>query len=364
LDVSKNVALEFFSCWNNQLTTLDVSNNTGLIFLDCDSNQLSTLDVSKNNALRELDCRNNQLTALDVSRNSMLEYLWCQNNQLVALNVSGNTALTALDCRLNLMESADDVIGWQSLGLVLGDSFLFNPQKTSMVLGTFLQEFPDPFFRAEVLWRLNWDGKNRADETMMDWNDLRELASITYLGFVDWDIADMTGLKYLSGLRELWCAYNSRLTSLDVSQNTMLEYLYCYGNRLTELNVSQNTALIALACDSNLLTSLDVSQNTSLSYLNCSYNYLKSTADVIGWQEIGLILDDTFMFHPQNPGEPPTGKDITASFTDAGFLAAVRDIIGKPSGPVLDYDVAAIQRLYLDSWNIPYTIYDLSGIEH
>ncbi|MCL1817184.1 MAG: hypothetical protein FWG43_06260 [Clostridiales bacterium] len=61
---------------------------------------------------------------------------------------------------------------------------------------------------------------------------------------------------------------------------------------------------------------------------------------------------------------PPTGEDITASFTDRGFLAAVREIINKPTGPILDTDVALIEMLYVDAWETFYTIKSLSGIEH
>jgi Leucine-rich repeat (LRR) protein len=57
-------------------------------------------------------------------------------------------------------------------------------------------------------------------------------------------------------------------------------------------------------------------------------------------------------------------EDITASFTDPGFLAAVREIIGKPEGPVLDSDVAGIKELNVGFWDTKHTIYSLSGIEH
>ena len=68
----------------------------------------------------------------------------------------------------------------------------------------------------------------------------------------------------------------NQLTSLDVSQNTSLETLYCVGNQLTSLDVSQNTSLEALYCVDNYLTSLDVSQNTALIELDCGFNQLTS----------------------------------------------------------------------------------------
>ena len=73
----------------------------------------------------------------------------------------------------------------------------------------------------------------------------------------------------------------NNLTSLDVSQNTALTYLFCSRNQLTSLDVSGATALTTLYCDRNQLSSLDVSQNTALTTLGCSFNQL-SSLDVSG----------------------------------------------------------------------------------
>ena len=76
-----------------------------------------------------------------------------------------------------------------------------------------------------------------------------------------------------TALTELSCSNNFLFTSLNVSQNTALQTLYCSSNKsLTALNVSQNTALQSLHCDRNSLKSLDVSKNTALIKLDCSDN--------------------------------------------------------------------------------------------
>ena len=71
------------------------------------------------------------------------------------------------------------------------------------------------------------------------------------------------------------CADN-QVTSLDISQNTALEYLICASNKLTALNVSGNATLKFLNCESNELTALDVNRNTALNTLNCLNNRLTS----------------------------------------------------------------------------------------
>jgi hypothetical protein len=71
----------------------------------------------------------------------------------------------------------------------------------------------------------------------------------------------------------LRCEYN-QLTSLDVSQNTALEYLECNNNGLKSLDVSSNANLITLICNSNELTELIVSSNTALEILASYENQL------------------------------------------------------------------------------------------
>ena len=89
------------------------------------------------------------------------------------------------------------------------------------------------------------------------------------------NIRDLYGIQFFPNLEKLDCADNN-LTSLDVSENTVLAELWCYGNQLTELDVSKNTKLKKLRCQKNQLTSLDVSKNTELEYLAVFYNQLTS----------------------------------------------------------------------------------------
>ena len=52
----------------------------------------------------------------------------------------------------------------------------------------------------------------------------------------------------------------------------MLGTLHCRDNQLTSLDLSQNTVLTVLTCQGNQLTSLDLSKNTALTILGCSGN--------------------------------------------------------------------------------------------
>ena len=69
-----------------------------------------------------------------------------------------------------------------------------------------------------------------------------EAEVITSLNVSEDSISDMTGIEAFVNLKSIDCRYN-QLTSLDVSNNSVLEDLYCSENQLTTLDVSNNTAL-------------------------------------------------------------------------------------------------------------------------
>ena len=100
-----------------------------------------------------------------------------------------------------------------------------------------------------------------------------ERYAVTEIDVNSKNITSLKGIEFFPNLKKLDCGHN-RLTSLDVSKNTVLQELVCWENQLTSLDVSQNPALQKLNCGHNRLTSLDVSKNTELTYLKCSYNRL------------------------------------------------------------------------------------------
>ena len=56
------IALTYFDCGNNNLSSLDISNNTALTHFTCNDNQLASLDLTNHTALINLNCWTNQLT--------------------------------------------------------------------------------------------------------------------------------------------------------------------------------------------------------------------------------------------------------------------------------------------------------------
>jgi len=103
-----------------------------------------------------------------------------------------------------------------------------------------------------------------------------DTVSALYLGFFISNISDLTGIKDFTLLKTLSISPSLNLTTLDVSQNLLLETLTCSNNQLTSLDVSNNTALILLYCAGNQLISLDVTNNITLINLQCQNNDLTS----------------------------------------------------------------------------------------
>ena len=110
--------------------------------------------------------------------------------------------------------------------------------------------------------------------------DVADITELDVLGTYDavGELTSLKGIEYFTSLKHLNCNYN-KLTSLDLSNNTVLESLNCADNELTSLDVSNNTALWLLNCSSNFLTLLDISNNVLLNRLYCSSNSL-TTLDI------------------------------------------------------------------------------------
>ena len=109
----------------------------------------------------------------------------------------------------------------------------------------------------------------------------KEAEAIFILNVSRKDISDISGITAFSNLDSLNCSRN-QLTSLDISNNTLLTFLDCSGNQLASLDITNNSALIDLncggtmCCGNNKISSLDLSNCTALRYLDCAGNRLTS----------------------------------------------------------------------------------------
>ncbi len=88
-------------------------------------------------------------------------------------------------------------------------------------------------------------------------------------------IDDLTGIEAFVNIQYLNVRYNN-LTTLDLSNNVMLDTLYTEYNQLTTLQLGNNPHLKVLLCNENNIQSLDVTQLGGLARLGCFNNEIDS----------------------------------------------------------------------------------------
>ena len=122
--------------------------------------------------------------------------------------------------------------------------------------------FPDASFRNYLLEQdYGKDGKLTQSE----------LDNITYLNVENKGINNLKGVEYFTALTSLSCSSNN-LTSLDISKNVKLKYLYCERNKLYSLNLSNNKDIFYVDMHYNKI---------QLSYMDAFVNSLpKNTSSV------------------------------------------------------------------------------------
>lgn len=118
-------------------------------------------------------------------------------------------------------------------------------------------------------------------------------------------------------MRYLECT-SCELTSLDVSENPVLEKLICGRNQIMELDLSHNQSLVTLVCNNNLLNSLDVAINTGLTTMISCGNLLtgidlsnNTTLVKIGIDNMPMLTNVCAWTLPF----PPPGVEILMGFS-------------------------------------------------
>lgn len=96
---------------------------------------------------------------------------------------------------------------------------------------------------------------------------------LTKLDVYNSSITDLTGIQDFTALVTLYCNYN-QLTTLDLSNNLLLNQLDCSHNQLISLDILKNTSLLYLSCQDNQFTNLDTSNNNLLSVLGIDRNQI------------------------------------------------------------------------------------------
>jgi len=228
LDVSGLPQLKELNCWGTELTSLDLTNLINLEVLKYGANpQLTNLTVSSANIIKELSCDGNNLTTLNLSLYPHLKSLDCSYNQLTSLDLSSFPNFESLDCSFNQFSSLN-ITGLTNLKHI--------------------------------------DCSNNLQLPLIDFSQYSNLESIN-------------------------CGYNPLQSSVNVTDLSSLEYLFCSNLNLSSLDLSTNLQLTWLECSNNQLTSLELNDHINMHYLNCSNNLL-DTLFIKGLTMVFLGMDD------------------------------------------------------------------------
>ena len=281
-----------------------------LVYLGCFRNQITQMDLSQNHSLAILYCNDNNLTSLDLSQNLALTHLNCFRNDLTNLNVKNgnNMNMSQFDARLNSelncievddSASANNGIGvyatWQK------DAGVWYSE--SCAATTYI---PDLNFEQYLIDNLiDSDGVINKNVFTTD------ISGISTLVIPNLGIQDLTGIEGFSNLTVL-SAENNLLTTVDISNNVLLQSITFENNLLSTIDVSSNTNLIDIILNSNYLIevdfanninlqflfilnndlkTLDLSQNDQLLYVDCKNNAI-SSLDMKNGQNTSIIIFD------------------------------------------------------------------------
>jgi len=162
--------------------------------------------------------------------------------------------------------------------------------------------FPDPNFEAVVravidkldgpVTRADLSGVKELEISDRDINSLSGIEYFTALEYLRCDGSQITELDLSSNLAliYLYLVNNSKLSSINVRNNTMLEFLLLSGTSVTELDVRNNSSLLSISIISTPLTELDLSKNPSLKWLSIHGEIKLTELDLRNQNSLTYIL--------------------------------------------------------------------------
>lgn len=182
------------------------------------------------------------------------------------------------------------------------------------------------------------------DATPVTELDVTKNEKLTILNISDTGICSID-LSKNPFLQQFYCDHMSgtlntgaKLSSLDVTNNPRLVYLYASGNNLTDIDLSQNTMLQMLFLNNNKLSSINLDNNTNLVEVQLANNdftfatlplpgewnnyvYNQNAMPVAKTQKVGTVLD--FTGQVLREGTVTTAALYQTSESNPGVLTAL-----------------------------------------
>lgn len=321
IDLSNFTALTYLDVSNNLLKALSLQQNTVLTSINVSSNALeNTFSVETLTSLKNVNCASNKLTAVKIPVNvetlncagnnisvfvndifggtgePLLKDLNISSNQLetlivgvgitknlTTLNASNNKLLTCsidegLYNKINLFEFRNNALLYCfatpntfmlknliSLDKILSDlgaSVSTNCERTYM---------PDDAFEQFML-----DAGIDLDGKLNDYVFNIDLEQFTTLDIPKNKIKDLTGVKGMINLKNIYFNSDTTLKSIDVSGMKNLEVISINTTKLESLNVDSVSKLKSLYCYDCKLSTFSLNGVDSITFVDLAVNNLKS----------------------------------------------------------------------------------------
>ncbi|MCK8523806.1 DUF5011 domain-containing protein [Aquimarina sp. D1M17] len=284
IDISANVNLTRIIASLNQFTTLNIENNILLEDIRLSRNPLTSIDVSHLTNLEKLDLDETNVASVDVSNNvNVLDFSVTDNDDLNYVNVKNgnNSAITDFEVdgcpNLTCIEVDDSTAGYLTSWVKdVTASFAEFCRFTSIPDANFeaYLETHNEFGGSVAIGSANSLGNGVIDDHLVPTEKIENIQLLTPR---DEGIEDFTGIEDFKSLIRFWIDENPLTnTSLDLTNNTLLESITADDTKLTSIDITGLTVLESLAVANNSLTSVDISTNTTLRFLNVADNDLTS----------------------------------------------------------------------------------------
>ena len=303
INLSKSVNLTLLNLNNNWIGSLDLSQNTKLKTLLY--NASSSASAPENSKLIEIDLTHNvELDTISMTNHELKNIDLSQNTKLRGVNFKGNSntlyipqeVYDRLNTATGLQPSKEPEIPGEGDYYTIPDKafgeFLHYRLKDQGIVaeenGTYkIDKTKAAAYTGELdltksksaITELTEAGLETAETKLTDLSGIEYFTGITSLKLVSnqvtsLDITKLVNLTYLD-LNANW------IGSLDLTKNTKLEYLR-YGassskdapenSKLSNLDLTQNTVLTTILLSGHLLNDLDLSKNTKLTVIDLSKN--------------------------------------------------------------------------------------------
>lgn len=296
VNVQGCVKLQTLRTDNTLISGIDLNTNASLVTLSMNNNKLTSFSAPHCTKLTNLSLSNNQITTITLTNNTALVEVIVDNNQITSLNLNNQPGLRNLNCSHNLLTDSSKT------SIV-----------TSKVLTTLIASYN------------NFTDFSVGKKPLLTTVDLSHCTILKMATVTDNDILHNLNLAGDSALETL-NGYNNALSTVDLSNNVALKYVFLQDNQIDDLDYTGCKKIENLNLNRNLLTSFDANYiGESLKILNISSNLL-TTLNLTSTVNLTTLNCDNnnltnLTFTPEGGSTAENVEDVVNSMTTTIYIA-------------------------------------------